>query len=75
MLQVVHLRPVSNFRFLHCTEPKIDYLDGVTARDPKHVRCSIFNEILPIRDWAFDGHLNNGHWLIPTQAWEISVKG
>ena len=47
-------------------------------RVPINVGFSIFNNILPIRDWwSFhlnDGHLNNGHWLIRTQAWAISAK-
>ena len=52
----------------------MDYRGGVKPRGPINVRCSIFYEILPIRDWAF-GHLNNGHWFISrTQAWAISAK-
>jgi hypothetical protein len=74
----VHLQPVGILRFLPCSAEKIDFPDGVIAPVPKKVRCSIFNEINPIRD--FDRHLNylnvlnNGHWLIRTQAWTISAK-
>ena len=41
-------------------------------RDPINVRCSIFNDIIPIRDLYF--HLNNSHWLIRTHAWAVSAK-
>jgi hypothetical protein len=50
-------------------EPKIE-LDGFPV--PIDVRYSIFNEILPIRDWVF--HLNDGYLNIRTQAWVISAK-
>ena len=76
---LVHLRPIVVLRLhsLQCSGPNIDRLDGCIARGPINVRSSIFNEILPIRDfwdWASDGQLNNGHWLIRTQAWAISAN-
>ena len=68
-----HLRVVVTLRLLHCSSPKVDCCEVSIARVPINVCCSIFNEILPIRDrWAFN--LDNGHWLIRTQAWAISVK-
>ena len=77
-LAIVHLRVVVDeafiLRFLHCQWLKTDVLEGKSSRAPKNVRCSIFNEILPIRDW-WTFNLNDGHWLIRTQAWAISVKG
>ena len=82
---LIHLRPrrpVVSLRILQVESigPKIDLPNGVreSVHGPKNVRCSIFNEILPIRNWYFGDtntrHLNNGHWLIRTQAWAISVK-
>ena len=51
---------------------KIDHIgrSSQAPRVPKNVCCqySMFNDILPIRDY-----LNNGHWLIWAQAWAISA--
>ena len=56
---------------------KTDRRDGATIRVPIKVLCSIFNVVPPIRDWwvsMIDGHLNDSHWLLRTQAWTISTK-
>ena len=76
---LVHLQEIAILRLLYCTRPKMNRPDGVIPRVPINVRCSIFNDILPIRDWDFHWHrhLNdNGHWLIqtPSQAWAISAE-
>ena len=47
---LVHLHPIVTLRLLHCSGVKIDRRVGGIARVPINVRCSIFNEILPIRD-------------------------
>ena len=56
---------------IHSIEIKKNRLDRIIAHVPINVRCSIFNEILPIGDWWSS---NNGHWLIRAQAWAIRGK-
>ena len=66
---IVHLIGVVSIRM-----PKMDHyhaVEGVETLIPINIRCSIFNEILPIPDWWSE---NNGHWLIRTQAWATSAK-
>ena len=70
---LIHLHEGVLFRFLHCLGRKIDRRDMVIIHAPIYVRCSIFNDIPPIRAWC-GFHLNDGHWLIRTQAWAISAK-
>ena len=70
---VIHLKPGVCLGRNDCIGPKMDLPDRVILRVPKKVSCSIFNDILPIRDrWIF--HLNNCHWLIRTQTWAICAK-
>ena len=68
----VHLLVILHFRLLRCSGEKIDGVQLIPCV-PINVRCSIFNEIPPIRDW-WGFHLNDCHWLIRTQAWAISMK-
>ena len=60
---LVYLHEVISLRILHCTGTKIDGHDGVSPRVPINVRCSTFNDILPIQDkWVF--YLKGDHWLV-----------
>ena len=48
---LIHLpRVVSTLRSHYCIGPKMDRIDGDTLRVPKDVRCSIFDDVPPIRD-------------------------
>ena len=77
---LVHLREVEAgiLYVLQCNGPKTDPWVEVTTEIPpvpKNVRCSVFNDIPPICQWDWWlFHLNNGHWLIRTQARAISAK-
>ena len=64
-----------------CWGQKIDRLAGIIPRRPIIAQCSIFNEILPIREqWV--SHLNDGHspirihwedWAISAKNWDVAV--
>ena len=47
---LVHLHGVVTLRIHRCSGPKMDRPDGIGVRVPQNVRCSVFNEIPPIRD-------------------------
>ena len=71
---IVHLHVLLYLRSFDCSAIKIDHRARVMPNAPINVHCgSIFNDIPPILDldwWS----LNNGQWLIRTQAWAVSVK-
>ena len=70
---IFHLQVNVFLCILHCSPMKVERPHGVTPLVPINVLCSVFDEILPIRDWwVFD--LNDDHWLIRTQAWTISAS-
>ena len=47
---VIHLKVGVFLGIIKCIDPKIDSPDKVIERVPKNVFCSIFDDILPIRD-------------------------
>ena len=68
-----HLQADVILRIHYCRGTQMDLPDGIVPHVPKNVRRSVFNDIPPIQDW-WVFHLNNGHWLIRTQACAISAK-